>query len=194
MISTKKILEGCLLAIARDANEKWNLYLEGAEYTEDDDPSFSKVEYSKLDYNEHLVPLYKFSGRLNIDLRAGVTTSSLHARQKVTNDVMEDFPEWAGRQSVFQELLSNQKEEWAEYPHKKVKHKTLVIRDKQYVRVLSSTLVVGDIVCAGAGDIVAADVRVIVCSPGAKVDLSQVTHTTNQYKVLQENPTDLDPL
>ena len=61
MISTKKILEGCLLAIARDANEKWNLYLEGAEYTEDDDPSFSKVEYSKLDYNEHLVPLYKFS-------------------------------------------------------------------------------------------------------------------------------------
>ena len=194
MISTKKILEGCLLAISRDVTEKWSLYLEGAEFVEDENTLVPKSVYSKLEYNEHLIPLYKLAGKFNVDLRAGVASTSVVSRQKKLNRTLDDFPEWINRLSLLREEESNQQEDWVIYIYGKVKHTTLVIRDKKYVRIASRNVVVGDIIYAGAGDIIAADVRVIVCSKGAKADLTNVVSQPSFVKELGENSSDIDPL
>lgn len=194
MISTKKILEGCLLAISRDVSEKWSLYLEGAEFVEDENTLVPKSVYSKLEYNEHLIPLYILAGKLNVNLRAGVASASVASRQKKLNNTVDDFPEWINRLSLLREEESNQQEDWVTYIYGKVKHTTLVIRDKKYLRIASRNVVVGDIVYVSAGDVIAEDVRVIVCSVGAKVDLTYVVSQSSLVKELGENPSDTDPL
>lgn len=40
------------------------MYLDGTEFTEDEEQRFPKDVYNYLDYNQHLVPLYKLSGQL----------------------------------------------------------------------------------------------------------------------------------
>ena len=194
MISTKKILEGCLLSVSRDVSEKWSLFLKGAEFDEDENSKIPKSVYSKLEHNEHLIPLYKLAGKLNVDLRAGIASTSVGSRQKKLNRTVEDFPEWINRLSLLREEESNQQLDWVTYIYGKVKHTTLVIRDKRYVRIASTNIVVGDIIYASAGDIVAADVRVIVCSMGAKVDMTYVVSQSNFVKELGESPSDTDPL
>ena len=69
-----------------------------------------------------------------------------------------------------------------------------MIRDKKYLRIASRNVVVGDIVYVSAGDVIAADVRVIVCSVGAKVDLTYVVSQSSLVRELGENPSDTDPL
>ena len=194
MISTKKILEGCLLAVSKDVSEKWNLFLEGTEFVEDENSQISKSACSKVDYNEHLIPLYKLAGKYNVNLRAGLSSASVASKQRKLNNTVNDFPEWMNRLSLLREEESNQQEDWVTYIYGKVRHTTLVIRDKQYVRAASTNIVVGDIVYASAGDIVAADVRVIVSSVGAKVDMTHVVCQPGLSKELGESPTDTDPL
>ena len=63
-----------------------------------------------------------------------------------------------------------------------------------YTRIPSNELVLGDIVFVSAGDIVGADLRVIVCSPNSLMAISSITGLSNDFKELQEKPTDLNPL
>lgn len=193
MISTKKILEGCLLAVANDCSEKWKMYLDGTEFTEDEEQRFPKDVYNYLDYNQHLVPLYKLSGQLCVNLRSGVSSASALAKRKEVSTVMDDFPGLPQNASFFTSSLVS-KEPWWDDVLSKVRHTAVVIRDKKYLRIPSSDLVVGDIVFMSAGDIAGADVRVIVCSPGSLVDVASVSSIDHDYKDLQEKPSDIDPL
>ena len=147
-----------------------------------------------MEYNEHLIPLYILAGKLNVNLRAGVASASVASRQKKLNNTVDDFPEWINRLSLLREEESNQQEDWVTYIYGKVKHTTLVIRDKKYLRIASRNVVVGDIVYVSAGDVIAEDVRVIVCSVGAKVDLTYVVSQSSLVRELGENPSDTDPL
>lgn len=193
MISSKKILEGCLLAMARDVSEKWNLYLNGVDYVEDEEELFPKALVNKTDYNQHIIPLYKLAGYLCVNLRAGMSSSSTTTKRREISTLMDNFLGDPQNLSPFSTLVTGE-EEWWKSVYKQVQHTSLVIRDKRYVRILSSELVVGDIVFVTAGDIVGADVRVLVCTPGSVVDLFPISHTSHDYKYLQEKPNDTDPL
>ena len=105
MISAKKILEGCLLAVANDCSEKWKMYLDGTEFTEDEEQRFPKDVYNYLDYNQHLVPLYKLSGQLCVNLRSGVSSASALAKRKEVSTVMDDFPGLPQNASFFTSSL-----------------------------------------------------------------------------------------
>lgn len=193
MISSKKILEGCLLALARDTSEKWNLYLNGVEYVEDEEKLFPKENYSQIDYCQHLIPLYKLSGYLCVNIRAGMSSASATAKRREISTIMDDFLGKPKNLSPFSTLVTGE-EEWFQSVYQQVQHTTLVIRDKKYTRVFSSDLIVGDIVFLSSGDIAGADMRVIVCTPGSIVDISPITGINHDCKNLQEKPTDLDPL
>ena len=194
MISTKKILEGCLLAVARDASEKWDLYMEGAEYSDIEDPALSKEKYLKLEYNQHLLPLYKLAGYLCVNLRAGLTSASAKAKRKETSTIMDVFPGFPRNVALFTTKLQECQEQWWLDIQKRVTHTSLVIRDKRYIRIPSTDLVIGDIIFASAGDILGADVRIVVCSPGAVIDISSITNVPHSLKDLREQPSDLSPL
>ena len=194
MISTKKILEGCLLAVARDASEKWNLYMEGAEYSDVEDPALSKEKYTKMEYNQHLIPLYKLAGYWCVNLRAGLTSVSAKAKKKEIPTVLDDFPGFPRNVALFTTKLQECQEQWWLDIRKRVAHTSLVIRDKRYIRIASTDLVIGDILFASAGDILSADVRIIVCSPGAVIDVSPITNVPHDLKDLREQPSDLNPL
>lgn len=194
MISTKKILEGCLLAVARDASEKWELYMEGAEYSDVEDPALSKEKYAKMDYNQHLIPLYKLAGYLCVNLRAGLTSVSAKAKKRETSSILDDIPGFPRNVALFTTKLQVCQEQWWLDIRKRVAHTSLVIRDKRYIRIASTDLVVGDILFASAGDILGADVRIVVCSPGAVIDISAITNTSHDFKELREQPSDLNPL
>lgn len=194
MISSKKILEGCLLAVSRDASDKWSMQLDGCEVSALDDPLFPKETYSKVKYNQHLIPLYQLAGSICVNLRAGLTTLAVEARKKEGSTVMSDFPGLPSNLSLFTTTQQIAKEQWWKDVQKRIAHTCLVIRDKKYSRIPSSELVVGDIVFVTAGDIVGADLRVIVCSPHSLMDISSITGLSNDFKELQEKPTDLDPL
>lgn len=73
---------------------------------------------------------------------------------------MDDFPGLPQNASFFTSSLVS-KEPWWDDVLSKVRHTAVVIRDKKYLRIPSSDLVVGDIVFMSAGDIAGADVRVI---------------------------------
>ena len=91
MISSKKILEGCLLAIARDASEKWDLYLNGVEFVEDEERQFPKEETSKIQYNQHIIPIYKLSGYLCVNLRAGLSSAAATGKRREVSKLMDNF-------------------------------------------------------------------------------------------------------
>ena len=194
MISTKKILEGCLLAVARDASEKWDLYMEGAEYSDVENPALSKEKYAKMEYNQHLIPLYKLAGYLCVNLRAGLTSVSAKAKKKEVPTALDDFPGFPRNVALFTSKLQECQEQWWLDIRKRVAHTSLVIRDKRYIRIASTDLVIGDILFASAGDILSADVRIVVCSPGAVIDISSINNIPNDLKDLQEQPSDLNPL
>ena len=193
MISAKKILEGCLLVVANDCSEKWNMYLNGAEFTEDEEQRFPKDIYNHLEYNQHLIPLYKLAGQLCVNLRSGVSSASALVKRKEISTVMDDFPGSPRNASFFTSSIVS-KEPWWNDVLTKMKHTAVVIRDKKRIRIPSSDLVVGDIVFMTAGDIAGADIRVIVCSPGCLVDVASVSFIDHDYKDLQEKPSDIDPL
>ena len=194
MISSKKILEGCLLAVSRDTSEKWDLFMNGVEINDMEDPALSKEKYQRLSYQQHLIPLYKLAGYLGINLRDGLSSTSARYKQREVSTVMDDFPGFPKNIALFSTALHNCQEEWWTETRKAVVHTSLVIRDKKYVRIPSTELVIGDILCVSAGDIVAADARVIVCSPGTLIDISSITNVAHSIKSLQEKPTDLNPL
>jgi len=194
MISTKKILEGCLLAVARDASEKWDLYMEGAEYSDVENPALSKEKYAKMEYNQHLIPLYKLAGYLCVNLRAGLTSVSAKAKKKEVPTALDDFPGFPRNVALFTSKLQECQEQWWLDIRKRVAHTSLVIRDKRYIRIASTDLVIGDILFASAGDILSADVRIVVCSPGAVIDISSITNIPHDLKDLREQPSDLNPL
>ena len=193
MISSKKILEGCLLAIARDASEKWDLYLNGVEYVEDEERLFPKEETNKMTYFQHLIPIYKLSGYLSVNLRAGLFSNAATAKRKEVSSLMDNFIGEPKNLSPFSTLVTGE-EEWWKAACQQIQHTSMVIRDKRYVRIPTSDLVVGDIIYITAGDIVGADVRVIVCTPGTVVDLFPITGIVRDFKHLNEKPTDYDPL
>lgn len=194
MISSKKILEGCLLAVSKDTSEKWDLFMNGVEITDLEDPEFSKEKYQRLSYHQHLLPLYKLAGYLGVDLRAGLSDSSVKYKRRELSTVMNDFPGFPKNIALFSTALHSCQEEWWTDIQKRVVHTSLVIRDKRYLRIPSTDLTIGDIVFASAGDVIAADLRVVVCSPGTLVDISSITNTSHAIKGLQEKPTDLNPL
>ena len=194
MISSKKILEGCLLAVSRDVSEKWSMQLDGCEVSALDDPLFPKETYLKLKYNQHLIPLYQLAGNNSVNLRAGLTTLAVEARKRGESTVMSDFPGLPSNLSLFKTTQQIAKEQWWREVQKQVVHTCLIIRDKKYTRIPSNELVLGDIVFVSAGDIVGADLRVIVCSPNSLMDISSITGLSNDFKELQEKPTDLNPL
>ena len=193
MISSKKILEGCLLAIARDASEKWDLYLDGVETVEEEERRFPKEICNTLDYNQHLLPLYKLSGFLSVNLRAGLSSTAASAKKRELSTVMKDFIGEPKNMSPFSTLVTGE-EDWFRSTYDQVQHTSLIIRDKKYLRILSSDIVVGDIIYLGCGDVVAADVRVIVCTKESVIDQSAISSTEHDYKFLQEIPTDTNPM
>ena len=193
MISAKKILEGCLLSVANDCSEKWKMFLDGIEFTEDEEKRFPKDVYSPLDYSQHLVPLYKLAGYMCVNLRSGLSSASSTAKRKERSTVMDDFPGLPENASLFTASFVSKETWWADVVDK-MRHTAVVIRDKKYVRIHSSDLVVGDIVYMSAGDIAGADVRVIVCTPGSLVDVAPISSVDHDYKDLQEKPSDIDPL
>lgn len=193
MISSKKILEGCLLAIASDTSEKWNLYLDGVDIGEDEESVFPMSQYKDLEYHQHLLPLYKLSGYLNVNLRAGLSSVSVNTKRREISTLMDDFFGKPRNLSPISTLVTGE-EDWWKSIYEQVQHTTLVIRDKKYQRVISSDLVVGDIVFLSSGDIAGADIRVIVCTAESVIDLSPLTQISHDFKKLKEKPTDLDPL
>ena len=125
------------------------MYLDGTEFTEDEEQRFPKDVYNYLDYNQHLVPLYKLSGQLCVNLRSGVSSASALAKRKEVSTVMDDFPGLPQNASFFTSSLVS-KEPWWDDVLSKVRHTAVVIRDKKYLRIPSSDLVVGDIVFMSA--------------------------------------------
>ncbi|KAK8791540.1 hypothetical protein WA588_001545 [Blastocystis sp. NMH] len=170
------------------------MQLDGCEVSALDDPLFPKETYLKLKYNQHLIPLYQLAGNNSVNLRAGLTTLAVEARKRGESTVMSDFPGLPSNLSLFKTTQQIAKEQWWREVQKQVAHTCLIIRDKKYTRIPSNELVLGDIVFVSAGDIVGADLRVIVCSPNSLMDISSITGLSNDFKELQEKPTDLNPL